>query len=316
MICSLVVSGLAEASSTSGQYGTTKSAHASTDGGAVTVGVGIDHHHQGTGDGPTTTPGTPGTPSSSGGGTTTTDPPASAVPSVPAYTCTTGPINLVAIQHLLGVGGPEPGYWALTVCTGPGAPAPTPPFWIVIGQPATPGSTVAPAPPPSPVAVALQAEKQLQLPGTTIEMAPPSTSPQLVYVSSWLWVSSATWKPYTATASIDGVSATATATPTEVVWDMGDGQAVTCDGPGAPYVPSDPSATTDCSYTWTAPSVNEPGGAYDVTATTKWQVTWTAVGVAGGGSLGLVAGPAANAAVVVTESQAINTPGPVSPGGQ
>ena len=33
---------------------------------------------------------------------------------------------------------------------------------------------------------------------------------------------------------------------------MGDGDTVTCDGPGTPYSASDPDATTDCSYTWTA----------------------------------------------------------------
>jgi hypothetical protein len=36
-------------------------------------------------------------------------------------------------------------------------------------------------------------------------------------------------------------------------------------------------------------------------------VTWTAVGAAGGGDLGLQAGPAAEVPVTVTESQAINT---------
>ena len=143
---------------------------------------------------------------------------------------------------------------------------------------------------------------------STIEMAPPAAATQLVNLSSWIWLSAQTWKTYTATASIDGVSASATATPEEVVWNMGDGDSVTCDGPGTPYEASQPSATTDCSYTWTAPSSSEPGGVYDVSATTKWQVTWTAVGAAGGGSLGLVSGPAAHIEVRVAESEAINTP--------
>jgi hypothetical protein len=305
-----------------GQNGTHASASAGH--GAVTVSVGSHRHHQPQAGDPTTTPPSSGSPSGSGASTPTTDPTGSSAPQAPpapTYTCTSGPINLVEFQKLLGVGGPEPGYWALTECTGPGAPAPSPPFWVVVGQPGTPGAAGAPAPPPSPAVVALQAEKQLELPATTIEMAPPSTSPQLVNVSVWLWQDAATWKTYTATASIDGVSATATATPEEVVWNMGDGHTVTCDGPGTPYNPSDLNAATSCSYTWTAPSVNEPNGAYDVTATTKWQVTWTAIGTAGGGSLGLVAGPVANAEVVVTESQAINTPGATAanagnPGGQ
>jgi hypothetical protein len=293
---------VASANDGNGGYGTTKTAGASTGQGTVKVGVGIDRRHKPSAADPTTT----APASGSGSGTSTTDPPQTAA--APTYTCTTGPIELLAFQELMGVGGPEPGYWAITECTGPGAPAPSRPFWVVDTHPGAPAAAGAPAPPPNPVAVALQAEKQLTLPATTIEMAPPAATAQLVNVSSWLWLNPATWKPYTATASIGGVSATATATPEQVVWNMGDGNSVTCDGPGTPYDPSQPNATTNCSYTWTTPSVGEPGGDYAVSATTKWQVTWTAIGAPGGGNLGLVAGAAANAEVVVTESQAINTP--------
>jgi hypothetical protein len=83
---------------------------------------------------------------------------------------------------------------------------------------------------------------------------------------------------------------------------MGDGDSVTCDGPGTPYSASEPNAMTECSYTW------PQAGTYTVTATVFWSVTWTAAGAAGGGNLGLQAGPAAEVAVTVTESQAINTP--------
>ena len=106
----------------------------------------------------------------------------------------------------------------------------------------------------------------------------------------------------TATATAGPVTTTATATPTKVVWDMGNGHSVTCDGPGTVYSPSAPNATTNCSYTWGRP------GTYQVTATLYWSVTWTATGAPGGGNLGLQAGPAAQVAVTVTESQAINTP--------
>jgi hypothetical protein len=92
------------------------------------------------------------------------------------------------------------------------------------------------------------------------------------------------WQTLTATANARTVTATATATPAKVVWDMGDGDSVTCDGPGTPYSASDSNATTDCSYTW------PQAGNYTVTATVYWSVTWTAVGTAGGGDLGLQAG--------------------------
>ena len=93
-----------------------------------------------------------------------------------------------------------------------------------------------------------------------------------------------------------------TATPQKVVWDMGNGDTVTCDGPGTPYSASAPNAMTNCAYTW------RQAGSYQVTATLYWSVTWTATGTPGGGNLGLQAGPAARVAVTVTESQAINTP--------
>ena len=120
-------------------------------------------------------------------------------------------------------------------------------------------------------------------------------------VATWLWVSPAAWHPLTATASAGSVTTTATATPTKVAWDMGDGSTVTCDGPGTPYDPSSPAATTTCSYTWST------AGTYTVTATSYWSVSWSATGAAGGGSLGVQAGPAAEVTVHVVQSQAINT---------
>ena len=71
--------------------------------------------------------------------------------------------------------------------------------------------------------------------------------------------------------------------------------------------PSNPNASTDCSYTWTQSSAAQPDGAYEVTATVYWQVAWTATGAPGGGNLGQIAGPAARVAVRVAESQAVNT---------
>jgi hypothetical protein len=280
--------------------GTTKSTGAATGNGTVTVSVGIRHHRGST---PTSTSVPPTT---SDPGSSTSDP----TPTTDPMTCTIVPVNLLQFQELMGPGpNGETGYWAIDKCVGPNGPIPHAPVFIEVAQPgtpATPGTNTVAAPPP--VVVAQQATKQLNLPSNGIEMAPPTTSPELVNVSTWLWLNAATWKPYTATASIAGVAATATATPQNVIWNMGDGHTVTCDGPGSPYDPSQPNASTDCSYTWSAPSNNGPGGIYQVTATIQWQVTWTAVGAAGGGNLGIVPGPANHAEVEVTESQAINTP--------
>jgi uncharacterized Zn-finger protein len=292
-------SGAAASDITGGNGGT---AAASSGPGTVTVGVGT-HHHRRTNPTSADTAPTTSTPPSGDG---KSDP----RPTTNPVTCTIKPVNLVQFQEILGPGpNGETGYWALDICNGPNGPIPHPPVWIEVAQPgtpATPGTNTVTTPPP--VVVAQQAVKQIDLPSTGIEMAPPTTSPQLVNVSTWLWLDAATWKTYTATASIAGVSATATATPEKVIWNMGDGNAVTCDGPGTPYDPSQPNATTTCSYTWSAPSNTQTGGVYQVTATIEWQVTWTAVGAAGGGNLGLVPGPADRVAIQVTESQAINTP--------
>jgi hypothetical protein len=200
-----------------------------------------------------------------------------------------------AAQQTLGAGGPTPGQWVIPTCAGPGVIDPMPPFWVTGAQPAAAAVQV------DPVVVAQQAAQQLGFGSPTIEMAPPDGSPQLVGVASWLWIDPGQWRTLTASVVAGPVTATATATPSKVVWDMGDGNSVTCDAPGTPYSAEDPSATTDCSYTW------PQAGSFTVTATVYWSVTWAATGAPGGGNLGVQAGPAAEVAVQVTESQAINT---------
>ena len=204
------------------------------------------------------------------------------------------------IQQELGTGGQTPGQWVFPVnCGGPSITNPAAPFWVTNTQTA--------AAPVNPAALAQQALSKLALAAPSIEMAPPASTDQLVNVSTWLWINPAAWQDLSATAAAGPVSATATATPVEVVWNMGDGNQVTCAGPGTPYSPANPNASTDCSYTWTQSSAAQPDGAYEVTATVYWHVAWTATGAPGGGSLGQIAGPAARVAVRVAESQAVNT---------
>ena len=201
-------------------------------------------------------------------------------------------------QQLLGTGGEGPGYWVAPTCAGPGVINPMPAIWV--------SQLKTPVPPVPPAVLAQQALTQLALPSPAVEMAPPAGAQQLVNLATWLWVSPSAWRSYSATAAAGPVSATATATPVKVVWDMGDGGSVTCNGPGTPYDSAEPDATTDCSYTWAQSSAGQPSGAYQVTATVYFEVTWQAVGAAGGGDLGLVAGPAVHLSVPVAESEALN----------
>jgi hypothetical protein len=195
------------------------------------------------------------------------DPPGQPNPNQP-YGCTYH-LAPPSTEQLLGTGGRAPGQWVFPVCAGPGVIDPMPPIWVTNAQAA--------AAQVNPAALAQQAVSQLPLGSPSIEMAPPTTSEQLVNVSTWLWLNPAAWHQ------------------------------VTCAGPGTPYDSSNPNATTDCSYTWTQSSAGQAGGAYQVTATVYWQVAWTATGAPGGGNLGQLPGPAAHVAVRVAESQAVNT---------
>jgi hypothetical protein len=274
VLASLAGVGTAAAQDGSGQN-TQTSAGASAAPGAVQVSAGDSQ----------TSPSKSGQPGRTGSGTT--DPPN---PNQP-YGCTYT-VPPLSTQQLLGVGGATPGQWEFPTCAGPGVINPMPPVWVVTAQPQAPVD---------PAVVGQQAVSQLKMPTPTIAMAPPAGAPQLVGVAAWLWIEPGAWQALSATATAGMVTATATATPSKVVWDMGNGNQVTCDGPGTAYKASDPNATTDCSYTWTQ------AGPYQVTATVYWSVSWTAAGAAGGGNLGLQAGPAVEVPVTVTESQAINT---------
>ncbi|MHB1927832.1 MAG: hypothetical protein ACYCUG_00075 [Acidimicrobiales bacterium] len=205
---------------------------------------------------------------------------------------------------LLGPGGPGGGQWVFPICAGPGVLNPMPPIWVPTPTAAKPAAAPA-SPAVSPLVLARQAVSQLRLAALSIHMAPPTSSDQLVGLASWLWVTG--WQPRSASATAGPVSATVTAAPVEVVWDL-DGHQVTCPGAGTAYQPGLAAAAhTSCSYTWTQSSAGAPGGVFPVTATVYWQVTWSAHGAPGGGSLGRIAGPPARAAVAVAEAQAINT---------
>ena len=153
--------------------------------------------------------------------------------------------------------------------------------------------------------LAQAAIRSLQMPAPTILVNPAPPAPQVVYVPTWLRIDPVAWTPRTATASLNGLSVTAVATPTNVIWTTGDGGRLTC-GTGTAWTSgTDPAASSpDCGYTYTTPSRSTPGGAYTLTAAITWQVTWS-----GGGSSGTEPGltSAATATVRVVEAGAVNT---------
>lgn len=186
---------------------------------------------------------------------------------------------------------PSTGTWYLVSCPGSGSS----PWWV------GPGGA---APAANPVLLAQQALSTIHFPAPAMRMAPASSS-GVVRLLTYLWTDQATWQSLTATATAGPVSATVTATPSQVVWDMGDGGQAICTGPGVPWNESMPP--TDCGYTYTRDSSQRPGGTYTVTARVYWHVTWTAVGAAGGGDLGNIGGATSTTQVRVTEIRAIVT---------
>jgi hypothetical protein len=184
-------------------------------------------------------------------------------------------------------------------CERPSSPAPA--------APASGG----PAPaPPSPGALATQALQRTPLPAPTISMSPGGSIPLLVNLPTFLWIDPAQWRPQTASASAGGVTSTVTATPERVVWDMGQGDSVTCNGPGAPYVPSlpDDAQPSDCKFSYPASSARTNDKTFTVRATIEYHVTWTASGAAGGGDLG-ISRRSSTTTVRVAELQSLNFAG-------
>jgi hypothetical protein len=136
---------------------------------------------------------------------------------------------------------------------------------------------------PGPAALARHAVSRLVLPQPAVELNPSVSAAQLVGLPTWLWVEPVWWTPHSASAFVPGVTVTATATPTQVRWVMGDGAVVTCSGAGTPYAEAaDPAAASpDCGHTYRRSSAAQPGGVYAMSATVTWQVSWSGGGASG-----------------------------------
>ena len=156
---------------------------------------------------------------------------------------------------------------------------------------------------PEPVVVARKALRYTELGMPKIGMSPAPGQGAVVNVPVWLWVNRDGWEPTAATATIDGLSVNTIATPERVIWRLGNGEELTCDGPGVPYDPARAEAEqqSDCTYVFTQP------GQYAVTGTVEWRARWTVVGGAGGGDLGVVR-RSASTTIDVSEIQALNRP--------
>lgn len=134
-----------------------------------------------------------------------------------------------------------------------------------------------------PAVLAQQVVDKMRLEGPDIA-SPRAVSRYTVGVPVWMWVnrSATTYGPNTASASAGGVTVTATAKVSKIVWQMGDGSTVTCAGPGTPYRgSSDMVESPTCGHRYSTTSANAPGGRYAVTATSTWTIDWQGGGQSG-----------------------------------
>jgi hypothetical protein len=190
--------------------------------------------------------------------------------------------------------GAGPGAWYQQICELDNGMSTSPAMWLAAGQVA------------DPQALAQAAVSRLRLPAPAIRRNPDSAAGVLARVPVWLWIDGTTWGPRSATASVPGMSVTATATPTRVVWSPGDRtRDVVCQGPGTPWrAGTDPSAESACGHTYLSSSAGEPGHAFTLRATVTWSVSWV-----GGGQSGTVPALTTTSSVPlpVEQSQAIVT---------
>jgi hypothetical protein len=142
-------------------------------------------------------------------------------------------------------------------------------------------------PPPQetvdPAVLAQRAVDSMTLLGPDIA-SPRAAGKYTVGVPMWMWVnqSATTYGPNTASASAGGITVTATAKVSKIVWKMGDGASVTCNGPGTPYQASEGMAQSPtCGHVYSKTSAGAKNGKFPLTATSTWTIDWQGGGQAG-----------------------------------
>lgn len=163
---------------------------------------------------------------------------------------------------------------AIYICAVPGLLGNQLAFWAA-------APPAGPAAPPDPAVLAQQALESMKLRAVQIGIVPENIpgSVGIIGFPTWMWAADpgeSTTGPITRTASAAGYTVTATATLGRIVWNMGDGTSVTCQGAGTAYQDSyGRQSSPTCGHTYTRT------GTYPVSATSYWDVTWEGIGQTG-----------------------------------
>ena len=158
-----------------------------------------------------------------------------------------------------------------------------------------------------PYQLALDALASVQIAPPAIRTSPSENGRLYVQVPTWLWLDSAWWQTYEATANTGRVWSTVRATPVATTWELGDGRSVSCRGPGTPWRRGLSEDASSCTHTYRSSSATRPGGTFSLEATVTLEVSWTS-NVTGGGTLPAIT-RSSTLAVEVGEIQAIGTRG-------
>jgi hypothetical protein len=187
--------------------------------------------------------------------------------------------------------------------------------WVDILN-AIPGAVVAQG-------VVQQATRRLSPPPGSIRLQPPEW--MLVHFESWFSVPASSWRRTGVTVSVapvlnpngttaaPGVTATAWASPTHVMWRVGGEASFRCDGPGVAWNAAMPEdAATYCGYT---PRVDSAGQPVTVAAQIHYRVTWTWTATDGSSGSGVLPTDLLRTAAEarpILESHAVPVPNPDS----
>ena len=131
--------------------------------------------------------------------------------------------------------------------------------------------------PVSPIALRDEVKAKITIADPSLAGSPPLDETgrfSIVNLETWLWITDP-WQPLTKSDARGGISVSVTATPTQVIWDTGDGETETCFDGGTPWATHSTEGGTQCSHTYIRSSAGEPQDAYQLTATVYWIFEWT-----------------------------------------
>ncbi|MEV4106001.1 hypothetical protein AB0J42_37715 [Nonomuraea sp. NPDC049649] len=127
----------------------------------------------------------------------------------------------------------------------------------------------------TPEQLARRAYARIPIRSPKVLTAPPRGKEGLVGLPHWFYLAKGEWAAKSKRMRAGLVWAEATATPQRMTVNPGDGQTITCDGPGTRYDPTTPAdqQRSTCSYRYSRPSSSNR-----VTVSVTWGGTWRGSG--------------------------------------